>query len=257
VYLLDLEKPNCKPRIYIRSGTAIDNGVTARFDQYNKHVWLPSYVETTLDDGYVIVHKGLLCWMPVPLAIDVPILRTLFLALEATFAFVFWAMVGKTKHGYGMAQMCNWARDTLEYDGLCSHNALSEGTVGDLNLSAEEVKARTCDFLQRKADDVREYRERAKTDESEEYHAKLREQRKKHLENNPGAQAKADKKCRKKAVAEKKHYCAICDHAFTKKVKLTKHLAGPQHASRVAKRCVLCSHTFGKPAELKRHLTSA
>lgn len=43
--------------------------------------------------------------------------------------------------GHGMVHICQWARDTLEYDGLCSHNPLSELPAGDHSLSAEELEA--------------------------------------------------------------------------------------------------------------------
>jgi ribosomal protein L37E len=81
---------------------------------------------------------------------------------------------------------------------------------------------------------MRDWRERNKNDNPEEYRAKANQQRRTYLENNPVAQRKADDRCTKKAVDEKKHYCAICDHTFTKKAKLTKHLAGPRHPAKAA-----------------------
>jgi hypothetical protein len=62
--------------------------------------------QRALDDGYAIVYKGLLCWTSLPSAEHVSIWRMLLLAVEATLAFVFWAMIGKTEWGYGMAEMC-------------------------------------------------------------------------------------------------------------------------------------------------------
>ena len=56
-----------------------------------------------------------------PSAVDVPVLRALFVALEAIFAFVFWAIKAKREYGHGLAHICPWDRGTLEYDGLCSH----------------------------------------------------------------------------------------------------------------------------------------
>lgn len=68
------------------------------------------------------------------------IYRLLFFALEATLAFAFWATKAK-KGDYGMVHLCSWGRDTLEYDGLCSHVALNEGIPGDFDMSPEELEA--------------------------------------------------------------------------------------------------------------------
>ena len=61
IYLLVLEKSCCRPRIYIRSATDSYYGVHHRFGQYNTGDALPMYVKKALDEGYSIVHKGLLC----------------------------------------------------------------------------------------------------------------------------------------------------------------------------------------------------
>jgi len=61
---LVLEKPGCKPKVYIGSGTSWSLGVVGRFKQYDDGFLLPVYVEKALDEGYEIVSKGLLCWIP-------------------------------------------------------------------------------------------------------------------------------------------------------------------------------------------------
>jgi hypothetical protein len=96
IYLLTLEKSGCRPKIYIGSGTG-RNGVRERLKQYDhRGIYTPNYVAKALDAGYVITHKGLLCWAPIPPAGMVPLLRVLFITLEATFACVFWAMHSRT-----------------------------------------------------------------------------------------------------------------------------------------------------------------
>jgi len=88
VYLV-LEKRNCRPKIYIGSGTSTTNGVTYRLGQYEKDQLLPKYVEIALKEEYTIVHKGLLCFAPISSAAKVPITRLFFVALEAVFTLVF------------------------------------------------------------------------------------------------------------------------------------------------------------------------
>jgi hypothetical protein len=96
VYPLVLEKPNYRPRIYVGSGTDARDGVSARLRRYDKGGLLGRFVTQALDEGYIIQHKGLLCWTSTPSADIVPILRLLFVALEATFTWVFWAVNCKT-----------------------------------------------------------------------------------------------------------------------------------------------------------------
>ncbi|KAI9878454.1 MAG: Aconitate hydratase mitochondrial [Pleopsidium flavum] len=191
VYLLVLENRGSRSMIYIGSDTDAKSGVSARLGQYDKDA---------LEDGYTIVHKGLLSSTSIPSAAMVPILRVLFTALEATFTFVFWALLSKTNYGYGMADICPWARDTLEYDGLCSHSALTELPAGDHSLSAEELEAQALEIAQRRNENVHRCREKAKSDNPAEYRAKFNKNRRTYLDKHSGAQKEADKRSISKAV---------------------------------------------------------
>ena len=233
VYLLLLEKPGCRPNIYIGSGTQATSGVSARLADYTHGKNVPRYVHKALNDGYSIVHQGLLCWTQIPPPALRPVSRAVILALEATFAFVFRAM-RPVKQDYGMSHICPWPRDTLEYDGLCSHCALTEAVPGDHGLFAEELEAQAAEIKGRRADYYHEWRNRTQSEDPETYYAKSNKNRKAYVKRNPGAQKEADKRTIAKAVAQKKFHCAICDHTFTKKAKLTKHLTGPKHAEKAA-----------------------
>jgi hypothetical protein len=74
-----------------------------------------------------------------------------------------------------------------------------------------------------------------KAKDPEEYKAKASKNKKNFVDKHSDAVKKAYKRSIAKAVAEKRHYCAICDHVFTKKAKLTKHLAGPKPAAMAAR----------------------
>jgi len=76
----------------------------------------------------------------IPLASLLPKLRLLFVALEAIFSYIMWAMRTVSKD-YGMAHICLWDRTTLEYEGLCSHCSLNKGIAGDFGLSARALEA--------------------------------------------------------------------------------------------------------------------
>jgi hypothetical protein len=130
VYLLILEKSDCRPRVYIGMGTQEVKGVAGRLYQYEALVNLPALVKAALDEGYDITHKGLLCWCPMPAVGTVLTpLRALFLVLESTFSLMLWAMQSRTKE-YFFPTLCPWPKEDLEYDGCCSHVALSDPIRG-------------------------------------------------------------------------------------------------------------------------------
>ncbi|KAH0283639.1 hypothetical protein KCU62_g8888, partial [Aureobasidium sp. EXF-3399] len=140
VYVLVLTKRGCRPKIYIGSGTDEKYGGKHRLESYDKLTALPSLVKQALAEGYAIVHKGLLAWTTtLPRAGLVPMTRLLFMALEGTFSFNFWAMRAY-KRDYGMGHMCLWPRSDLEYDGLCSHCCLYEGVRRNFDLSDEQLE---------------------------------------------------------------------------------------------------------------------
>jgi hypothetical protein len=140
IYVIVFEKTGCRPIIYIGSGTNTYGGVRSRLKQYDDGFLLPRYVAKALDDGFDIVHKGLLCWIPKPTASNVPVQRLLFFALEATFTYMFWTLRARNRH-YGMGHICLWDRKTLEYDECCSHCALNEGILGEFDLTPEQLEA--------------------------------------------------------------------------------------------------------------------
>lgn len=139
VYLLVLEKPGHKPKIYVGCGTNSQLGIWGRMLCYINEYTLPCYVKKALDDSYHISHKGLLCKSSIPARPLQPTVRTFFLLLEAAFAFVFWAMYA-TKGDYGLSSICPWDRAGLEYSGLCSQCCLREMVAGDWGFSDEELE---------------------------------------------------------------------------------------------------------------------
>jgi len=113
VYVNVLRKDGHKPLVYIGSGTNATAGVSIRLTQYRTNVQLPQHVTKAKADGFKVVHQGLLCWMPIPTAADVPVTRLLMVALEGVFTFHFWSLKCNTKYAYGVAEMCPWPKDGL------------------------------------------------------------------------------------------------------------------------------------------------
>lgn len=154
VYLIVLEKARCWFRIYVGSATDKTDGAKRRFKSYDDldRPVLSRFVLQAIDDGYTITHKGLICWAPIPQPSAKYVLRCLFLAIEATFAVVFWAMKSRTKD-YGLPHLCPWdTYDNIPYDGCCSHSALTESPRGQTHgLTPEEIDALEAALLAKQA----------------------------------------------------------------------------------------------------------
>jgi hypothetical protein len=262
VYLLVLQKPSHRPKIYIGCGTEKRTGVATRMGQYKRGENLPRYVQLALDDKYTISHKGLLCWSPLPTAAERPRLRAAFILLEAAFTLYFWAMVSRTKD-YGLPRFCPWSLDTLEYDGCCSHVSLKEKvqdvdetlTPEQINVLDSERKLKNSrrDAVtrgpERTAISMKKTRERALATKKWacnlcnvtfgaknqlEHHKKLQ----KHLDKAAGI-AKAVKNPRanerhNENAAARRYYCSPCDYNAKTQQKLNAHLKRPKHLQKVA-----------------------
>jgi hypothetical protein len=222
VYLLVLEKPGHKSKIYVGLGTDPKLGVWRRLQCYVSGYTLPRYVKKALDDGYHIGYKGLLCRCPIPARPLQPTVRTFFILLEAAFAFVFWAMYA-TKGDYGMSSICPWDRASLEHSGLCSHCCLYEQVPGEWGFSDEEL----------------------------EILANLRK-----AKHNKSNQDSIDK-----LRTAKKYWCDLCKVSKASKYKLDQHNATPSHLRKVADmvdpkkphKCVPCNMSFHNTGHLYRH----
>jgi hypothetical protein len=265
IYLLVLEKSGCRPRVYIGSGTNTQGGIQARFHQYDILYQLPKYVQIAVDEGYIIAHKGLLCWMTMPAPALQPMLRLLFLALEATFSYVFWAMKTVTK-GYGMAHICLRDREILDYDGLCSHCCLYEGIRGDFDLSAEQLEASAIQKKETRAEKQTvhnsNYHHKQMETNHDEYLEEMAERVRNHRAQNPEkfrAQERANN-ARNKDI--KKYFCKLCKVACQKKSDLDVHLETRSHKNRASNfatkphKCFPCSWGTDRLSNMNDHRKS-
>lgn len=221
IYVLVPEKQGCVDFIYIGSGTEMKAGVLARWRVYNnpdKHKdRLPKYLQQALDNGYKIVHKGVLVSCPIPSAANAPRLRLLFVVMEATFCFLFWAMRSNNKD-YGMGACCPWPRESFTYRGLCSHNALIEQVSGKIDLSGEQLEALAAEIKESTRLYHSDYYQNLKATDPE----KLRVQ---HADAYASYHTKShDKEIAKnhrsdaKAKASRKWYCKVCDVQCTSNI---------------------------------------
>lgn len=260
VYLLVLEKNGHRPRIYIGSGTSSEAGVRSRMFSYdNRSRTIPSYVETSLKEGFAITHKCLLAWTPLPLASERYALRCFFLVLECAFTLCFWAMKSRTKD-YCMPALCPWPLDSFTYDGCCTHFSINEHLIGRAeNATREEInrvdserkRVKSRQYIANKgpgvhAANTKAYGEKALEEQiykctvcdlTFRSHARLLEHQKAplHIRKasgnfNPRTAGRGGSQI---AVKNKKHWCETCKHAASTAARLEIHLKGPRHAKKL------------------------
>ena len=144
IYCLLFERTNCRPQLYIGSTTEATKGMQSRMRIYDKNESKrkSSLVVKALEEGYTLVHRGILASIPKPKPSQVAIYRHFFVLLEATMTFLFGAACIKPNY-HGMQPLLQWDLASLEWDGLCSHNPIKEGTRGaeHLTMTVEELKA--------------------------------------------------------------------------------------------------------------------
>ncbi|GKT42172.1 uncharacterized protein ColSpa_02353 [Colletotrichum spaethianum] len=259
IYALVLEKPGSRPGLYIGSGTSTGTptagGVALRFKQYDDGFLIPKWIKVALKDGYTITHKGLLCWIPRPGASDVPVFRLLFIALEATFTYIFWAL--KARHGgYG----------DFGYDGLCSHAALNEGVPGQFDLSPEELetlaKEREEKRLILKAQNNSSWHYKQMAENYDEYITAANVRVAKSRANNPGRNKKYQETKIKEALEEQRFHCELCGLFFGTKQRLRNHENTPKHRRKSKQNdspfvCKPCDLAYHNQSNLTRHEKSA
>jgi hypothetical protein len=265
VYVLVLTKHGCRPKIYIGSGTSARWGGTQRFKDYDRWTLLPSLVKAALEDGYVIAHKGLLAWTPsIPSERLAPKTRLLFLALEATFTYNFWAL-RTYKADYGMGHMCLWPRSDLEYDGLCTHCCLYEGIHRKFDLSDEQLEDIKAVRYQKYLVGKREWHHKQMAYNYPDYRDYKNEIQIKYRAENPEVLEReyARNRLLHDQVREAQtYYCDTCDTSYGEERSYNDHVKTPIHkrlltCDRTSPLfCHYCTYPYEDERGFKRHVTS-
>ncbi|POS69791.1 hypothetical protein DHEL01_v211815 [Diaporthe helianthi] len=293
VYCLVLEKPGRTPLVYIGEASQSGDGIRNRWRAYDNPTTyrklLHSKVKNALDDGFKIVHKGVLSWCPIPGAKNLPRFRLLNYSVEAMFSFLFWAMFPKTGE-YQIGSCCLWPRGSFTYGGLCSHSPLNDLMRANIKLSAEELEQLASENaelqrLQAKA------RQQARYDSKKWYCPDCEQPcatpaELKNHNNSPKHKRRLEKIAA--GVDFDEHRCPVCDKGFAAAYDLETHEESDKHKNEVAaliarggtppqskprdvKRrhrrtkaeiaaqklyCPICELRFKKPSEVTRHNTS-
>lgn len=277
VYVLVLTKFGCIPLIYVGSATDAKKGAVTRMNQYDRLDWnaIPRYVAEAIRRGYKISHKGILVSAPIPSAANVPRFRLLFLAMEAAFSFVFWAMQSR-KPDHTMRSCCPWSLSDFEYAGLCSHNALSEGVIATtFDLSPAQLEAIAADVKANSRLWEKRYRETAQFKQwYRDYHRKYistehgkevrRKGQAKYRKERPGKKRANMKRSQLKIKTTQKYVCGLCAVACKGPWEVTRHNGSSRHLNKVAKqtagrlihRCTTCSFATETQQQFDKHLKS-
>jgi hypothetical protein len=216
-YAAILEKPGCKPRVQIGSGTHGTFGGQRRLDDYPNERALPSLVLKALNEGFVITHVGVLCTASKPEAADQPLTRLVFVAIEGTFAYLFWSL-NAYKADYGMGFTCLWDWQGLPWDSLSTHSPFYEGIRSEFGLTEEQMQ----DHLAKL--EIKHKQSRARINSNshyrrmeENYHECMdatMQQVKEWRAANPERKLENDRALRKKVLDEKRNLCSDCKCPF-------------------------------------------
>jgi len=265
VYCLVLEKPGHLPLIYIGSGTDAKRGCPARLQIYEQlkhfHMW-PRNVLKAHRDGYKITHIGWLVSAPIPSAGIIPPVRLLFIAMEATFSFLFWTMKSADKD-YGMASCCPWfGKGLFTHGGLCSHNALLEMVCGNFNITPAEREAIAAKVKEKNRIYQADYYKLERLNDPGKLKAR---NRKAHVRFREFSRHKIQENQRRYVATQidsKKFYCDVCERACGKQCTLDRHNKSKRHLANVAKakagvvkkyRCKPCSFFCFKLSHMTEH----
>jgi hypothetical protein len=215
--------------VYVGSGTSAKDGVRSRLKSYEPGASnVPRYVKKAFNDGFIVAHKGLLCWTPLPSAGFVPRLRARFLLLEALFTIMFHACISMVTDSY-VEDFTIWPRGSVGWGPLCSHLSLKEFARGDLGLSFEELetiaKVRRARAKEVQTKASQNFRAR----QGDEYRTRTSAQKLVWTDKNRAKVTKQAAKTRAKAIASDRFRCETCSISLQSQLALDKHLVTQAH----------------------------
>ncbi|KAF4825435.1 hypothetical protein CGCSCA5_v000313 [Colletotrichum siamense] len=288
VYTVLMEKPSCPPKLYAGSGTAADQGIVARLQNYKTATVLPQLVEKSLQDGYSISHMGMLCWCPIPRPSQVPLARLRVIAIKATMTFVFFAG-RRCEMDVLWETMLPWTRDEVAWEPLCTHTAFLEKPPGDLEMSEAELESYNAKRRERALAKMKvnskKFEDREKAISVEAYRARKRQEKLSWTNRNRDRVHQHAKTTRTNAKNSKRWSCDACNLDLDSVTALTKHMLSKAHVERVrlnaggtpkkvsaenmrirkwctqkkasgAYRCEPCKYNAGSKGHLDKHLTT-
>lgn len=239
VYVGTLEKPGCKPKLCIGSGTNAVEGVVNRTRHYldEKHPSLPRYVRRAFDQGYELTHMGMLCWTPLPPAGIVPRARLRMYGAEAAFTHLFFS-AHRFKVDVLWEDLMPWSREDVEWEPLNSHTPLNEGISGDLKMTPEQLLAADTGRRERykivSRAAAKRSTERQKERDIKAWRLMKRTQNRTWRARNKQKSQSRDARRHQKVIDLRLHECKTCNLAVKSISALNKHYETANHKLKVA-----------------------
>lgn len=230
IYVLCLEKPDCKPRLYVGSGTESQDRVLSRFRGYDSGRGpIPQLVQRALDEGYTITHKGLLAWIDLPEPGQTQTQRARTLVLEAVFTILFVAARRSIIDQLYIEDLYRWKREDVEWDPLCTHLSFTEKVSATAVLSPAELEACAIASKARNVEKTQRYRKRKRDEDEVGFKAAGLAQHQSWAEKNRDRINEIAAGVRNKAKAENRFPCTTCKRPFATDAALASHLKTDAH----------------------------
>ncbi|KAF2118289.1 Hsp70 protein-domain-containing protein [Lophiotrema nucula] len=230
LYLHVFLKPGYLPLLYVGSATPSDIGLRARFKDYRLLHAVSQEILDAIDDGFVLSYSVILAHCPIPEPPNRPSVQAVCLALEAAFSAIFWCMVSTTCNYGHLGDNSIWNREELPWNGLCTHSPLLE-RVRDLHLTPEQLHT----LNEARREQRKEYNRNWARADNAKKRANPTPEFTAHRTKINAVRYPGKKRKRDAAVANKTHYCGLCDKAYTSRGELEKHRETALHLRRVAR----------------------
>jgi hypothetical protein len=207
------------------------------------------HLQQTRLDGFEIMHSALLAYCPIPKPKDLIKVRALVLVLEAVFSCLLWAM-WSTVETYDLPSELHWDINIKEWDGLCSHNPLTEGINGDNGTTPEQLEEIAAATKAKNVQYMREYGKAQRANPTPEY---KEAERRRNQKSAPKTRAK-----QQQAVADRKFYCQTCERACRDRNSLDIHYETKRHKKRILRGnsdyiCTPCDRRYRYESDYNAH----
>ena len=226
-----------------------NRGVRARIYEHDHGVLIPQHLSKALENNYTIVHKALLLSCPIPTTANIPTFRTAIVAVEAALTCILGGFHNRQKT-YGFEDLCPWAPESIDFNGLCSHNPLLEPVHGDLHLSPKQLHEMAEMTREKELAYGLEYARNLRANPTDYY---LEGQRRNRRNQKPAMAA-----IHAERVASKAFYCKACKVSCRDKPTLTRHNATPRHAKKTTMgdsdyECSACNRSYRYKSDYTQH----
>ncbi|KAI8943450.1 hypothetical protein NX059_001459 [Plenodomus lindquistii] len=266
VYIVVLEKPGCRPKLYVGSSVDSQAGLFGRvavyFTLYSPK--LPKYVYLATQKDWEVTYVAVPFYFTKPTtAMLLGFAQTLVLSVKHTLTFRLWTMVGRWKNCTSLAL---WKREDQEYDGANNHSCMREGHSME-EATPEEIEQ---DLRERKERNYAQHRiykannkekVRAVQKVWDEEHAEERKiKKRKWNDENADHVREYGRELAKRNKEEERFVCEGCEKPFANKTELERHRNSEvackpkRDAARTARlTCGGCGEVFAQMANLERH----